>query len=213
MGKIKVVSFDLHETLVTPDFVGAVWYEGIPQVYAARRNLTFEKAKEEVLKEYGRVDENSREYFDLNFWSNQLDLGGYQGAIDFCRHKVAYYPETFDVLRSLNQKYPLIISTSMPREFIPPIMCAIEHFFTRVFSSYSDYDQFKTPSFYVTVCREMGIAPVEMVHVGDNWKKDYEMPKAVGVNAIHLDRKGRPDTCVITDLRQLEEKVKNIANL
>ena len=209
---IKVVSFDLHETLVTPAFVGAVWYEGIPHIYAERRRLTFEKAKEEVLKAYASVNEDSREYFDLNFWSERLDLGGYQAAVDFCKHRVAYYPETFDVLARLKQKYPLIIATSMPREFMPPIMAPIEHFFTRVFSSYSDYTQFKCTDFYLTVCREMGIKPAEMLHVGDNWTKDYEMPKSVGINAIHLDRKGKPGDCVITDLTQLEEKLKVISN-
>lgn len=211
MGAIKLISFDLHETLATPAFVGAVWYEGIPHVYAERRGLTFEKAKEEVLKEYAKIDENSRDYFDLNFWSKELDLGGYQAAVDFCKHRVAYYPETFDVLTSLNRKYPLIIATSMPREFMPPIMENIERFFTRVFSSYSDYYQFKCTDFYVTVCKEMGVKPEEVAHVGDDWTKDYEYAKAVGINAVHLDRKGTPGECVITDLRQLEEKIEERA--
>jgi FMN phosphatase YigB (HAD superfamily) len=207
-NSIKLISFDLHETLATPEFVGAVWYEGIPHVYAEKRNLTFEQAKEEVLKEYAKINEESRDYFDLKFWSKQLDLGGYQAAVDFCRHKVAYYPETFDVLTGLSRKYALIIATSMPREFMPPIMENIERFFTRVFSSYSDYYQFKCTDFYVTVCKEMGVNPSEVVHEGDNWTKDYEYPKAVGVNAVHLDRKGKPGDCVITDLRQLEERIE-----
>lgn len=211
MGKIKVISFDLHETLATPAFAGAVWDEGIPHIYAERRRLTFDRAKEEVFRAYAGVDENSREFFDLNYWSKELDLGGYQGAIDFCRHKVAYYPETFDVLRALKQKYPLIIASSMPREFMPPILERLDPYFTRVFSSYSDYYQFKCSDFYVTVCREMGIKPEEMAHVGDNWKKDYEYPKAVGVKAIHLDRKGKPGDCVITDLWQLEKYIEKMA--
>jgi 5'-nucleotidase len=209
MGKIKIVSFDLHETLATPEFIGAVWYEGIPHVYAERRGLTFEKAREEVLKEYAKIDENSREYFDLNFWSKQLDLGGYQSAVDFCKHKVAYYPETFDVLSDLSRNYSLIVASSMPREFMPPIMENINRYFIRVFSSYSDYFQFKCTDFYVTVCKEMGIKPEEVVHVGDHWTKDYEYPKAIGINAIHLDRKGKPGDYVITDLRQLEERINS----
>jgi putative hydrolase of the HAD superfamily len=92
-------------------------------------------------------------------------------------------------------------------------MAQIEGFFTRVFSSYSDYSQFKCNEFYTTICLEMGIAPSEMLHVGDNWTKDYEMPRAVGVNAIHLDRKGKPSERVLTDLTQLEEKIKeNLEN-
>jgi hypothetical protein len=34
------------------------------------------------------------------------------------------------------------------------------------------------------------------------------MPRAVGVNAVHLDRKGKLGADVITDLTQLEEKIK-----
>jgi FMN phosphatase YigB (HAD superfamily) len=205
--RIKVISFDLHKTLATPAFAGAVWYEGIPHVYAQRRGLTFEKAKEEVLREYAGIDENSRDYFDLDFWSARLDLGGYAAAIDYCLPKVAYYPEIFAVLNRLQSAYPLIVATSMPREFMPPIMAPLAPFFVRVFSSYSDYYQFKCPDFYITVCREMGITPREMVHVGDDLAKDYEMPRAVGVNAIHLDRKGKPAAGGITDLTQLEEKI------
>lgn len=207
LSKIKVISFDLHKTLATPSFVEAVWYEGIPHVYARRQGLSFELAREIVMREYARVDENSRDYFDLNFWSDRLELGGYAAAIEYCRPKLAYYPEIWRVLRRLQATYPLIIATGMPREFIPPIMSALTPFITRVFSADADYSQFKCPGFYVSVCRDMGMATEELLHVGDDVIKDYEMPRTVGVRAIHLDRGGKPAAGGITDLTQLEARV------
>ncbi|MFH1639436.1 MAG: HAD family hydrolase [Chloroflexota bacterium] len=211
MSKIKIISFDLHETLSTPDFAVSVWDEGIPTVYAARCGISLEKAKEEVKREFAKVSDTEMEYYDLNYWSKLLNLGGYEKAIEHCKYRVAYYPETLPVLESLNKKYPLIIATGMPREFIPTILSRIEGYFTRVFSAYSDYNQFKTRSFYLTVCREMGIPPQEVVHVGDNWQKDVVIPKDIGIHAFHLDRKGNPDATTITSLEQLEEKIKSFS--
>ncbi len=205
---IKVISFDLHETLATPDFVLSVWYEGIPQVFSTKRNLAFEAAKSAVFNEYKTVSDDTREYYDLNYWSERLNLGGYGAAIDFCKHKVAYYPEVIEVLQSLSRKYPLIISTSMPREFIPPIVEGIEKYFTKIFSSFSDCYQFKTADFYRIVLKEMGIEPSEMLHVGNDWLKDYIIPCEVGINCLHLDRKSQPGYCTITDLKQLEERLQ-----
>jgi len=89
-------------------------------------------------------------------------------------------------------------------------MEGINNYFVRTFSSYSDYGQFKTPDFYRIVLREMGLEPSEMLHVGDNWKKDYIMPCEVGIKALHLDRKAKPGFCTITDLRQLGERITQV---
>ncbi len=210
MSKIKVVSFDLHETLATPEFVLSVWDEGIPAVYATRCGISLDEAKSRVVKEYQKVSDTMLEYFDLKYWSKLLNLGGYDRAIEYCKHRVAYYPETLEVLSSLSKGYPLIIATGMPREFMPPIMSRIEGYFTRVFSSFSDYNQFKTPSFYLAICREMGVQPQEMVHVGDNWQKDVLVPREVGIKALHLDRKGRPNDLTLTSLEQLEDTLREI---
>jgi hypothetical protein len=45
MNRIKVVSFDADGTLVTPDFSQAVWYEGVPSLYARKNGISFQEAK------------------------------------------------------------------------------------------------------------------------------------------------------------------------
>jgi len=36
-AEIKIISFDVEGTLVSPDFSQAVWYEGIPALYSQRK--------------------------------------------------------------------------------------------------------------------------------------------------------------------------------
>jgi len=39
MQSSKIISFDLDGTLVTMDFVDAVWLEKIPQLYARKNDI------------------------------------------------------------------------------------------------------------------------------------------------------------------------------
>jgi FMN phosphatase YigB (HAD superfamily) len=207
MSPIKVVSFDLEGTLATPDFSRAVWYEGIPSLYAARNGISLGKAKAEVKEEYQKVGDQRLEWYDIKYWVHYFDLDGYQELLESCRHKVAYYPETIPVLSSLGKVYPLIIATGTAGEFLPYLVSKIKGCFIRIFSSVSDYRQLKTASFYLKICGEMGIRPEEMAHVGDNWQFDFTIPVEAGINAFYLNRKGQPGLASITNLRQLEPRL------
>ena len=61
MGGIKVISFDLEGTLVTPDFSQAVWHEGIPSLYASQNGIGIKEAKAIVLREYEKVGDQRKE--------------------------------------------------------------------------------------------------------------------------------------------------------
>ena len=203
MSRIKVVSFDLEGTLVTPDFSLAVWYEGIPSLYATRNGISLDKAKAEVQKEYQKVGDQRLEWYDIKYWVHYFDLDGYQELLESRRDKVAYYPEAIPVLSSLGKVYSLIVATSTAGEFLPYLLSEIKGCFIRIFSSVSDYGQLKTPSFYLKICQEMAILPEEMAHVGDNWQFDFTTPREVGINAFYLNRKGQPSLVSITNLRHL----------
>ena len=204
MSQIKIVSFDLEGTLVTPDFSKAVWYEAIPSLYASKNGVSLEKAKEEVKKEYLKVGDQRPEWYDIKYWFRYFGLDGYQELLESCHHKVAYYPEAMSVLSSLGKVYRLIVATGTAEEFLPYFLSKISGFFIKIFSSVSDYGQLKTPPFYLKICQEMGILPEEMVHIGDNWQFDFTIPREVGINAFHLNRKGQAGLESIRDLRQLE---------
>jgi putative hydrolase of the HAD superfamily len=208
MSKVKVISFDADGTLVTPDFSQAVWFEGIPSLYARRNGISFEEAKAFVEEEYQVVGDHRIEWYDIKYWLQRFGLGpplaGHQQILEEYRHRVSCYPEVTQALSSLSRDYTLIVVSCSTRDFLPYLLDGIEGYFAKIFSTVSDYGQIKTPEFYLEVCRQMGISPREMAHVGDLWEQDYLAAKEAGLKAFHLDRKNeRKDGSSLTSLTDL----------
>jgi len=198
LGGVRIISFDVEGTLVTPAFSKVVWHEEIPRLYARRWNLPFERAKEEVERAYDEIGDKRMEWYDIKYWFRRFDLSDYREALRRCAHKIERYPEVEEVLSSLGRKFTLIISSGSAREFLEFLLQGIEGHFAAVFSSVSDFKEIKNPGFYLKICRILGVEPGEIAHVGDSFDFDYLAPRSVGIKAFHLDREdargGNPET-------------------
>ena len=209
MSKVKVISFDADGTLVTPDFSQAVWYEGVPTLYATKNGISFEEAKAFIEREYRVVGDLRVEWYDIKYWLRLFGLGDcHEQMLEGYRHRVSCYPEVTQALSSLSKDYALIVISCSTRDFLPYLLNGIEGYFTRIFSTVSDYGQVKTPEFYLEVCRQMGVSPREMAHVGDLWEQDFIAAKEAGLKAFHLDRRGeRKDGRSLDSLDDLEKRL------
>ena len=213
MGKIKVVSFDADGTLVTPNFSQAVWYEGVPALYASKNGISLREARAFIEKEYQVVGDRRIEWYDIKYWLQRFGLStplaGYEQVLEDYKHTVSCYPDVRQTLSSLSKYYTLIIISCSTREFLPYLLDGIEGYFARLFSTVSDFGQVKTPEFYLEICRRMRISPEEMAHVGDLWDQDYLAAKEAGIQAFHLDRKGeRKDVSSLRSLAELEARLR-----
>ncbi len=208
LSQIKVISFDVEGTLVTPDFSYAIWFEAIPKLYAQKYGVSYQKAREIVTTEYNKVGDQRLEWYDIYYWFNYFGLGTPLPVLKNCESKVCYYPEVFEVLSTLTQKFKLIVASSSSREFLRHLLKDIEAYFTNIFSSISDYKQLKTNDFYIKICQELEISPHQLVHVGDNRQADFDIPRQLGIWAFHLDRDKKvncPES--ITNLKQLQTRL------
>ena len=205
MSTIKVISFDVEGTLVTTDFSYGIWFEAIPESYAQRHGMTVEQAKIAVEEEYRKIGDQRMEWYDINYWVKKFDLGTRDALMDKCSSRVACYPDTLEILSSLNSSYMLSLASGSPREFLHYLLRDISHHFAHVFSSTSDYRQLKDSTFYRKMCRKMDVSPEEVVHVGDNWQFDYLAATEAGLTAFHLDRTGQKrSNDSLTTLTQLK---------
>jgi HAD superfamily hydrolase (TIGR01549 family) len=189
MEEVKIVSFDVEGTLVTPDFSYAVWFEAIPERYAEKNGIALDLARKVIEEEYRKVGDQKLEWYDVRYWFDKLGLGTPVSVMERYGDKVCYYPEVKEVLASLGERYKLIVASGSTRDFLHHLLQDVEHYFAKIFSSITDYKQLKTSEFYLEMCKAMGVRPREVVHIGDNWQFDFVAAREIGIQAFYLDRK------------------------
>jgi GMP/IMP 5'-nucleotidase len=203
-------SFDLDGTLVDLAFTDLVWHRGIPELFARKAGMDLTQAREVVLQEYRRVGDGALEWYDIAYWFRYLNLpGGWEELLEHYASQVRVYPEVPEVLRRLGERYSLIVLSNAAREFIEVEMRqgGLAGYFDLVVSATTDFGLVKkSQAFYRRICELLGVAPQGLIHIGDHWEFDYQIPRGIGITAIHLSRQGeRSGPDVIQDLRTLPE--------
>ncbi len=208
----KIISFDLDGTLVTMDYVDAVWLEKIPQLYAEKYGISYDEAKRVVEKEYLKIGPEALEWYDIKYWIKKFDLGtSWKDILLSCKDKLKLYPEVKEVLERLSEENQLIIISNAANEFIEIEMEALglKKYFSAIFSAVSNFGKTKKDKeVYEKVCNELGANKDKIIHVGDNYEFDYLAAKQAGIKAYYLDRKGNMNgSYVVRDLKEFEEKI------
>ena len=208
----KIISFDLDGTLVTMDYVDAVWLEKIPQLYAEKYGISYDEAKRVVEKEYLKIGPEALEWYDIKYWIKKFDLGtSWKDILLSCKDKLKLYPEAKEVLERLSEENQLIIISNAANEFIEIEMEALglKKYFSAIFSAVSNFGKTKKDKeVYEKVCNELGANKDKIIHVGDNYEFDYLAAKQAGIKAYYLDRKGNMNgSYVVRDLKEFEEKI------
>ena len=207
---IRVISLDMDGTLVKSRFVDKVWMEGIPQLYAEKAGLDFPSAKEYVIGEYTKVGSDHLEWYDLKYWIDKFGLTvAKDELLELYEDEIEVYPEVREALDRLAENYELVVTSNAAREFMDIELDGLQDYFRETFSATSDFREVKkSPLIYGAVCAQMKAKPIEVLHIGDHYRYDYESPLEAGLDALFLDRKGeRCGREVVGDLREAVELI------
>ena len=124
-----------------------------------------------------------------------------------------YASSVYDDINNIQEfarNYMIIISTNNPRSILEHKLKAlgyIDHI-SETFSAVSDFNKIvKNQRFYLQVCTKLGIRPEQVLHVGDDPFYDVSEPRAVGINAILMDRDGENNA-----LHNLYDLIKILKN-
>jgi FMN phosphatase YigB (HAD superfamily) len=214
MRNKRLISFDLDSTLIDPTYTTFVWEIGVPQLYAEKHGTALPDATSIVKAEYERIGDSSLEWYDISYWFHYFKLPGmWQDLMEEHRDKIRPFPEVKEVMENLVPDYDLIIISNAAREFVEIEIreANIERYFTRVFSTTSDFKEVKkTAHLYRQICDIMGVKPFETIHVGDHYEFDYLVPKGLGIEAYYLDRddKRPKDDFAVRDLREFANLIE-----
>jgi GMP/IMP 5'-nucleotidase len=213
MANVKILSFDMDGTITDLAFVNSVWLEGVPRLFSERNGISFQDALTLVKSEYDKLGVDRLEWYDLDHWARKFSLNvSPKEILNSFQHRIKTFPEVAEVLQTFKDKgFRLIIVSNARREFLDLELkkTGIGHFFERTFSSTSDFRLIKkTTDVYQNVCRACGVFPSEIVHVGDDKRFDFDIPKKLGIKTYYLDRTGgHSGETVVHSLKELVERV------
>jgi putative hydrolase of the HAD superfamily len=213
--KITIISFDVDGTLVNYDFVNSVWFEEIPNLVAEKEGISFNEALRKVKAAYNEVTEEKMEWYDIKYWVNRFELKiNWKKLLDKVKWKIKVYPEVLPTLEKLSKNYKLVINSNSPREFLDLELkeTNLTKFFFKIFSSTSDFNQVrKSEDYYAKICFILSVKPENMLHIGDNWKFDFEVPSRIGIKTLFLDRsKVKNGKFIIHNLSQIDDAIKSL---
>lgn len=96
---IKFVLVDMDGTLLDRYFDDYFWEHLVPERYAEKHNITFGKARENLMKKY-KTHEGTLNWTDLDFWSGELDLD-IPALKEQIKHLIEVHPHVEEFLKSL----------------------------------------------------------------------------------------------------------------
>jgi len=102
LNEIKYVLLDMDGTLLDKYFDDFFWEQLLPKKYADKNNITFGKAKEELMKKY-KTHEGTLNWTDIDFWSKEVDID-IPALKEQIKHLIEIHPHVEDFLRMLNRR-------------------------------------------------------------------------------------------------------------
>lgn len=205
---IKVLSFDVDGTLVDGRFADQFWNDGVPRLYAKKEGISFGDAKSYLHERYNKIGDGDLRWYLPEYWYNELGIN--ENPKDLVKEyidDIHIFPEVAGVLDRLSERYMLVASSNAPRIFLEESLKGLCGYFKHAFSSTTDFEMVKkAPDFYLTVSELLHIKPGEVVHVGDHFEFDYEVPRKAGMASCFLDRDGKKrGEHMLQNLEEFEE--------
>jgi putative hydrolase of the HAD superfamily len=170
-------------------------------IHAARPELKHDfrtirrLALQEVFRAAGADDAQSAEIIE-----GSLDV--YMNA----RQLVELYPEVRACLERLSAQYRI---ASLSNGNACLVQIGLDHLFHAMIAAHTHGTCKPEPAFFHLACRELGCAPEEVVHLGDDIELDVRGARAAGLHAVWINRASHswpgedvPDT--VTDLEAFE---------
>lgn len=103
---IRHVLLDMDGTLLDKYFDDYFWEHLLPEKYAEKNNITFGKAKEELLKKY-KAHEGTLNWTDIDFWSQEVDID-IPALKEQIKHLIEVHPHVEDFLKMLKRHKKMV---------------------------------------------------------------------------------------------------------
>lgn len=190
---IRYISFDLDGTLADEDIDTFIWNEEIPRLYSEKHNVSLAEAKRFVYSEYytALYIEKIKNWTDIKYWFKRFGLINLNKLLSDMKKQVFIYDDTLEILKYLSKNYRLIVISNAPKTFLKMKLEieGISKYFDHVFSAPDDFKvSKKNKVMFETILVRLKIKSGQIIHVGNEYYRDYEVPFEAGIKSYHLVR-------------------------
>ena len=102
LNEITYVLLDMDGTLLDKYFDDYFWEHLLPERYAEKKNITFGRAKEELLLKY-KAHEGTLNWTDIDFWSREVDID-IPALKEQVKHLIEVHPHVEGFLKMLKRQ-------------------------------------------------------------------------------------------------------------
>lgn len=103
------------------------------------------------------------------------------------RNNVELYPEVLACLQRLSERYRI---ASLSNGNACLVQIGLDHLFHAMISAHAHGMSKPDPKLFHIACEELGCAPEEVVHLGDDIECDVRGARAAGLQAVWINRTG-----------------------
>jgi putative hydrolase of the HAD superfamily len=208
--RVNHVLLDMDGTLLDRYFDDYFWEHLVPEKYAEKNNITFGKAKEELLKKY-KAHEGTLNWTDLDFWSGELDLD-IPVLKEQIKHLIEAHPYVEDflsMLRRNSKKVSLVTNAHYKSIDIKLKKTAIGGYFNHVISSFDVGFPKETQEFWKEAERILEFNKESTLLIDDTLVV-LKTAKVYGIKYLIL--KIRPNSRLKPDSVQPQEEFTEVAD-
>ena len=217
--KIKYISFDLDDTLASENYDKTIWNKEIPKLYAKKHKISLEEAKTKVYAEYYKTlyIEKITNWTSISYWFKRLNLGNWKELLEDMKKNIFIFDDTIETLDYLSKKYKIIIISGSEKGYLNTKIKTkfINKYIKKAYSIPTDFGiPKKNKTIFKKILKDLNISEEEIIHIGDNFYLDYNLPRELGIRTFLIDRtkkeKGENILHSLTELKDILKKNKNV---
>lgn len=188
-NEIDTVLLDMDGTLLDKYFDDYFWEKYVPEMFAKKNTLSPKEAEKALLERYRKV-ENTLQWTDLDYWTEQLglDIPKLKSEID---HLIQVHPHVIDFLsfiRSTSKKLHLVTNAHSKTLAIKLAKSGIAPFFDRIVCAEEVGEAKEQPEFWYKLEEMLGFDKNRTL-LADDTTKVLRSAQVYGMkHLIHIAR-------------------------
>jgi len=211
LDECDTLMLDMDGTVLDLAFDNYIWRKLVPERYAARHDLTFDTACDDLFGRF-RAAQGNLEWYCLDHWSDRLGLDILQLHREV-NHRIGYLPGALAFLEHVHasdMRVLLVTNSHRDTLTLKDEVTGLGAFFDGVYSSHDFGYAKERQEFWHALQEEVGFEPAKTMFVDDS----QPVLHSAGVYGVaRLVEVTRPDTSQPVRSESEYSGVESVANL